>query len=90
MALPVWHAVAGRRNDWGSLTRLKKYYIYLPLKLFFEGASNASVDATGAYGPQEAFDATFRALSISQIDGLSANARQVAEEALLAAFADRE
>ena len=44
----------------------------------------------GAYGPQEAFDATFRALSISQIDGLSANARQVAEEALLAVFADWE
>ena len=44
----------------------------------------------GAYGPQEAVDATFRAPAISQIDGLSANARQVAEEALLAASADRE
>ena len=27
MALPVWNAVAGRRKDCGSLTRLKKYYM---------------------------------------------------------------
>ena len=44
----------------------------------------------GAYGPQEAVDATCLASAISQNDGLSADARQVAEDALLAASSGRE